>query len=123
MAKEKDVDLKVRPLDDRVVVQPLEAEDKSAGGILLPDAAKQKPQRGRVLAVGPGNLRDDGHRTPVSVSKGDEVVYGRYAGNDIEVDGKKSRFFAKAIFLPRLPSKFEHPLREIFINGKATSLH
>ena len=96
MAKDKDVDLKVRPLDDRVVVQPLEAEDKSAGGILLPDAARQKPQRGRVLAVGPGNLRDDGQRTPVSVSKGDEVVYGRYAGSDIEVDGKEIKILRES---------------------------
>jgi len=63
----KEVNLKIRPLDDRVVVEPLEAEDKSAGGILLPDAAKQKPQRGRVLAVGPGTIRDNGERTPVSV--------------------------------------------------------
>ena len=63
MAKEKDVSLKVRPLDDRVVVEPLEAEEKTAGGILLPDTAKQKPQRGRVLAVGPGKLRDNGERT------------------------------------------------------------
>ena len=63
MAKEKELTLKVRPLDDRVVVEPLEAEDKSSGGILLPDSAKQKPQRGRVLAVGPGKLRDNGERS------------------------------------------------------------
>src|SRR5882672_12283757 len=89
MAKEKEVQLKVRPLEDRVVVEPLEAEDKTAGGILLPDSAKQKPQRGRVLAVGPGKLRDSGDRATLNVAKGDEVIYGRYAGNDIEVEGRE----------------------------------
>ena len=83
----KDKDLNVRPLDDRVVVEPLEAETKTAGGILLPDTAKQKPQRGRIIAVGPGKMRDDGHRNVLNVSRGDEVLYGRYAGNDIEVNG------------------------------------
>src|SRR2546423_15387655 len=78
MAKEKDVSLKVRPLDDRVVVEPLEAEEKTSGGILLPDTAKQKPQRGRVLAVGPGKLTDKGERMALSVVKGDGVLYGRY---------------------------------------------
>src|SRR5438105_3443259 len=86
MAKEKD--LKVRPLDDRVVVEPLEAQEKTAGGILLPDTAKEKPQRGRVLAVGPGKLRDSGERSAVSVSKGDEVLYGRYGGSDVQVEGR-----------------------------------
>jgi co-chaperonin GroES (HSP10) len=73
MAKEKEVNLNIRPLDDRVVVRPLEADEKTAGGILLPDAAKQKPQRGRVLAVGPGKMNDDGNRMEVAVKKGDEV--------------------------------------------------
>ncbi len=89
MAKEKE--LKVRPLDDRVVVEPLEAEEKSTGGILLPDSAKQKPQRGRVLAVGPGKLSEKGERIALGVVKGDEVIYGRYAGNDIEVEGREER--------------------------------
>src|SRR5437016_1315091 len=84
----KETHLRVRPLDDRVVVEPLEADEKTAGGILLPDTAKQKPQRGRVLAVGPGKLLDNGQRATLSVVKGDEVIYGRYSGNDIEVDGK-----------------------------------
>ncbi|MEY4395911.1 MAG: co-chaperone GroES [Gemmataceae bacterium] len=98
----KETNLKIRPLDDRVVVEPLEAEDKSAGGILLPDAAKQKPQRGRVLAVGPGTIRDNGERTPVSVSKGDEVVYGRYAGNDIEVDGREIKILRESDILAKI---------------------
>src|SRR5438876_8009161 len=81
----KELNMKVRPLDDRVVVEPLEAEEKTAGGILLPDTAKQKPQRGRVLAVGPGKMLDNGNRAVLNVQKGDEVIYGRYAGNDITV--------------------------------------
>jgi chaperonin GroES len=98
----KDKDLKIRPLDDRVVVEPLEAEDKTAGGILLPDTAKQKPQRGRVLAVGPGKMRDTGDRSPVSVSKGDEVLYGRYAGNDIELDAKQIKILRESDILAKV---------------------
>ena len=74
MAKDKDSNLRIRPLDDRVVVEPLEAEEKTSGGIVLPDSAKQKPQRGRVLAIGPGKLRDTGERNSLNVSKGDEVL-------------------------------------------------
>ncbi len=98
----KDKDLKVRPLDDRVVVEPLEAEDKTAGGILLPDTAKQKPQRGRVLAVGPGKLRDTGERSPVSVGKGDEVLYGRYSGNDIELDSRQIKILRESDILAKI---------------------
>jgi chaperonin GroES len=100
MAKEKE--LKVRPLDDRVVVEPLEAEEKSTGGILLPDSAKQKPQRGRVLAVGPGKLSDKGERVALGVSKGDEVIYGRYAGNDIEVDGREIKIMRESDILAKV---------------------
>ena len=102
MAKEKEINLKVRPLDDRVVVEPLEAEDKTAGGILLPDTAKQKPQRGRVLAVGPGKMSDKGQRSAVAVVKGDEVIYGRYAGNDIEVEGKEVKILRESDILAKV---------------------
>ena len=102
MAKEKEVNLKIRPLDDRVVVEPLEAEDKTAGGILLPDTAKQKPQRGRVVAVGPGKLRDNGERTPVSVVKGDEVLYGRYGGSDIELDSREIKILRESDILAKI---------------------
>jgi chaperonin GroES len=102
MAKEKESALKVRPLDDRVVIEPLEAEDKTAGGILLPDSAKQKPQRGRVLAVGPGKLSDSGQRTPVSVVAGDEVIYGRYAGNDIQLDRKELKILRESDILAKV---------------------
>jgi chaperonin GroES len=94
--------MKIRPLDDRVVVEPLEAEEKTAGGILLPDTAKQKPQRGRVLAVGPGKLHDNGQRTALSVAKGDEVIYGRYAGNDIEVERKEIKILRESDILAKV---------------------
>ena len=102
MAKEKEAQLKIRPLDDRVVVEPLEAEEKTAGGILLPDTAKQKPQRGRVLSVGPGKLSDKGERTAVAVVKGDEVLYGRYAGSDIEVGGKEIKILRESDILAKV---------------------
>jgi chaperonin GroES len=102
MAKDKDVSLRIRPLDDRVVVEPLEAEEKTAGGILLPDSAKQKPQRGRVLAVGPGKLLDNGQRSPLAVQKGDEVIYGRYTGNDIEVDGREIKIMREGDILAKV---------------------
>jgi chaperonin GroES len=102
MAKEKDISLKVRPLDDRVVVEPLEAEEKTTGGILLPDSAKQKPQRGRVLAVGPGKLRDNGERAALAVTKGDEVIYGRYSGSDIEVDGRDIKILRESDILAKV---------------------
>src|SRR5882672_11395530 len=101
MAKEKDVALKVRPLDDRVVVEPLEAEEKTSGGILLPDTAKQKPQRGRVLAVGPGKMLDNGNRAVLNVQKGDEVIYGRYAGNDITVERKEIKILREGDILAK----------------------
>jgi len=81
--------MKLVPLDDRVVIKQSEAEDKSAGGIILPDAAKEKPQRGKVVAVGPGKMMDDGKRSEMSVKKGDEVLYAKYLGNDVEIDGDK----------------------------------
>src|SRR5439155_24512432 len=102
MAREKEVNLKVRPLDDRVVVEPLEAEEKTAGGILLPDTARQKPQRGRVLAVGPGKLTDKGERAALAVDKGDEVIYGRYSGSDIQVDGKEIKIVREGDILAKV---------------------
>jgi chaperonin GroES len=80
--------LKINPLDDRVVVTPLEAEETSPGGVILPDAAQEKPQQGKVSAIGPGRLLNDGKRAPLGVKKGDVVVYGKYAGTDVKVDGK-----------------------------------
>ena len=95
-------DLKVRPLDDRIVVEPLEAEEKTAGGILLPDTAKEKPQRGKIIAVGPGRVRDNGERTPLSVKIGDEVLFGRYAGSDIKDGSKEYKVMREADILAKL---------------------
>lgn len=81
--------MELRPLDDRVVIKPSQAQDKTAGGIFLPDTAKEKPMVGKIVWVGPGKVQDDGKRTPVSVKKGDEVVYGKYMGNEVEIDGQK----------------------------------
>jgi len=81
--------MKLRPLDDRVVIKPLEAQSKTAGGIFLPDTAKEKPQIGKVIWVGPGKVQDDGKRAPVSVKKDDEVIYGKYMGNEVEIDREK----------------------------------
>ncbi len=81
--------MNVRPLDDRIVVEPVEAETKTAGGIVLPDTAKEKPQKGKVVAIGEGKLLDDGKRAPMSVKKGDMILYARYGGTEIKVDGKE----------------------------------
>jgi chaperonin GroES len=98
----KSVNIKVRPLDDRIVVEPLEAEEKTTGGILLPDTAKQKPQRGRILAVGPGKLRDNGERSRVAVVVGDEVLYGKYSGSEVEVDGKEYKILRENDVLAKI---------------------
>jgi len=81
--------MKLMPLDNRVVLEPLDAQDRTTGGIYLPDTAKEKPQVGKVVAAGPGKLLEDGKRNPMSVKVGDEVIYGKYTGNDVEVEGKK----------------------------------
>jgi len=81
--------MELRPLDDRVVIKPSEAQSKTAGGIFLPDTAKEKPQIGKIVWVGPGKVQDDGKRAPMSVKRNDEVIYGKYTGNEIEMDGEK----------------------------------
>ena len=80
--------MKIRPLADKVLVQRLEAETKTAGGIVLPDSAKEKPQRGKIVSVGEGKLLDDGTRKKMQVKKGDVVLFASYAGTDVEIDGK-----------------------------------
>ena len=94
--------IKVRPLDDRVVVEPLEAEEVTAGGIVLPGAAQEKPQRGTVLAVGPGKLLDSGERGDLSVAVGDEVIYGKYGGTDIEIDGDEVKILRESDILAKV---------------------
>lgn len=94
--------VKIRPLDDRVVVEPLEAEEMTAGGIVLPDTAKEKPQRGTVIAVGPGKLLDNGTRGPLSVQVGDQVIYGKYGGTEIEVDGDEVKILRESDILAKV---------------------
>jgi chaperonin GroES len=81
--------MKLRPLDDRVIIKQSEAKEKTAGGIYLPDTAKEKPQIGKVIATGPGKLLDNGKRSQMSVKKNDEVIYGKYMGNEVEIDREK----------------------------------
>jgi chaperonin GroES len=92
----------LRPLDDRLVVEPNEAEEVTAGGIVLPDAAKEKPQRGVVVAVGPGKLLDSGERGTLSVAVGDEVIYGKYSGTEIEVNGKEVKILRESDVLAKV---------------------
>ena len=81
--------MKIRPLADRVLVQRVEAESKTSGGIVLPDTAKEKPQQGKIVAVGEGKLLDDGKRQKPQVKKGDLVLFTSYAGTDVKIDGKE----------------------------------
>src|SRR5437588_6175258 len=94
--------LAIRPLEDRVVIEPLEAEEKTAGGIVLPDTAKEKPQRGKVLSVGPGKLLDSGERAAMAIATGDEVIFGKYSGSDIEVDGKDLKIMRESDILAKV---------------------
>ncbi len=93
---------KIRPLDDRVVVEPLQAEETTAGGIVLPDSAQEKPQRGTVVAVGPGKLLDSGERGELSVVVGDEVIFGKYGGTEIEVDGDEVKILRESDILAKV---------------------
>ncbi len=79
----------IKPLEDRIVVQVLEAEQTTASGIVIPDTAKEKPQEGRVLAVGPGRFDDSGKRIPLDVNVGDVVIFSKYGGTEVKYDGKE----------------------------------
>lgn len=81
--------LNIKPLADRVLVEPLEAETKTASGIIIPDTAKEKPQKGKVVAAGAGRVNDDGKTIPLSVKNGDEVIYSKYAGTEYSEGGKE----------------------------------
>ena len=93
---------KIRPLDDRVVVKVLDAEEVSAGGIVLPDSAKEKPQRGKVAAVGDGRVLDSGARAKPEVKTGDVVLYGKYAGSDVKVDGQDYKILRESEILAKV---------------------
>jgi chaperonin GroES len=81
--------MNIKPLHDRVLVKPMEAEEKTAGGLIIPDTAKEKPMRGEVVAVGTGKITDDGKTVPMAVKKGDAILYGKYSGTEITVDGQE----------------------------------
>ena len=80
--------MKIRPLQDRILIQRVEEEEKTAGGIIIPDSAKEKPQEGRVIAVGKGKVLDNGQIAPLEVAEGDRVLFGKYAGTDVTLDGE-----------------------------------
>src|SRR5215204_5834985 len=81
--------MKLKPLGDRLIVRAVEEEETTASGLVLPDTAKEKPQKGKVLAVGDGKLDDNGQRVPLDVSEGDEVLYSKYGGTEIKIDGEE----------------------------------
>ncbi len=94
--------MELNPLDDRIIIEPNVAEETTAGGIVLPDAAQEKPQSGTVIAVGPGRLLESGERCPVAVEVGDEVLYGKYGGTDIEVSGKDVKILRESDILAKI---------------------
>ena len=79
---------KIRPLQDRLIVERIESEEKTAGGLYIPDSAKEKPQQGRVLAVGKGKVREDGKIQPLDLKEGDKILFGKYSGTEIKIDGE-----------------------------------
>ena len=79
--------MNLKPLADRVIIRPLEAEEKTAGGIIIPDNAKEKPQKGEIIAVGNGKIADNGQKIEMTLKKGDKVLYGKYSGTEVTVDG------------------------------------
>ena len=92
----------IRPLDDRIVLKILDAEEVSAGGIVLPDSAKEKPQRGKVTAVGAGKLLETGKRVKPDVNKGDVVLFGKYSGSDVVIDGVDFKIMRESEILAKL---------------------
>jgi chaperonin GroES len=92
-------EMSIRPLEDRVLIKPQEAEQKTTGGIVLPDSAKEKQQRGTVVAVGGGKLLDTGERAGMSVKEGDTVVFGKYAGTEIKIEGEEHQIMRESEIL------------------------
>ena len=95
--------MKIAPLDDRILIRPVESEDRTEGGIVLPDTAKEKPQKGIVEAVGKGRLTKEGKRSETSLKKGDTVLFGKYSGSEIKVKGKEFKIMKESEVL----AKFE----------------
>jgi chaperonin GroES len=94
--------ISIKPLGNRLVVQPIEEEEITAGGIVLPETAKEKPQKGTVLAVGPGDRNDDGEHMPLEVKEGDTVLFAKYAGTEIKYEGKKLLIMRESDILAKL---------------------
>ncbi|MBN1809668.1 MAG: co-chaperone GroES [Planctomycetes bacterium] len=101
MAK-KEKKFVIEPLEDRVLIRRLDVEDTTPGGIVLPDTAKEKPQRGEVVSVGPGKLLDSGERAPLSVKKGDEVLFGKYSGSDVKIADEEFLIMRESDILARV---------------------
>ena len=94
--------MNLQPLGDRLIVEVLEEEEVTASGIVLPDTAKEKPQRGKVLAVGPGKLLDSGERAEIGVQEGDEVLFGKYSGTDIKMDNEEIKILRESDILAKI---------------------
>ena len=97
--------IKLQPLADRLVVKPIEKEEITKGGIVLPDTAKEKPQEGKVLAVGPGRMSDDGKRLPMDISVGDTIIYAKYGGTEIKIDDEELVILRESDILAKKPKK------------------
>jgi chaperonin GroES len=97
--------INLKPLGSRVVIEPIESEEVTAGGIVLPDTAKEKPQKGTILAIGPGDRDEDGDRIALDVKVGDVVLYAKYSGTEIKVDGKKLLILRESDILAILENK------------------
>jgi chaperonin GroES len=101
-ASAKKIKIDLQPLDDRIVIKRLEAEEKTAGGIVLPDTAKEKPQKGEVIAAGPGKLLENGKRAAMEVKVGDAVLFGKYSGTEVKVAGEECLILRESDLLAKL---------------------
>ncbi|MDQ7793573.1 MAG: co-chaperone GroES [bacterium] len=97
------MEVKLKPLEDRVIVKALEEEEKTKGGIVLPDTAKEKPQRGKVIAAGPGRYDDEGRRVPLELKPGDTVIYSKYAGTEVKIEGQEYLILRESDVLAIIP--------------------
>ena len=103
MAKKAKATTQLEPLGDRIVVKPIKREETTKGGIILPDTAKEKPQEGEVIAVGPGRLTEDGKRIEMEVKKGDKVMYAKYAGTEFKLDDEELLILRESDVLAKVP--------------------
>ena len=103
MARKAKATTQLEPLGDRIVVRPIKREEATKSGIILPDTAKEKPQEGEVIAVGPGKLTDDGTRIEMEVKKGDKIMYAKYAGTEIKLDGEELLILRESDVLAKVP--------------------